>query len=665
MKKHIHLLTDLKWKRILLIFFLILVTEVFFFNISFWKTLGCTAVAISEGGVTDESGTFSTDKVTINGPVKNVSVSLAQLTNTESASATVYITDEGNAYEYPTPSYVIVPGIDKSGYSNIYPYGDVRDISITVSVDEGAQAVIESISINVTAPFVFKFLRFALLLFIALFIDAVFTDTGIHNYFCERRNKLQLSVIASCIAFFLLLGYFLVTSNPRCVEAPWSHHAQYQELAHSLDVGSVALQREVTPKLLKKDNPYDTIALQVEGIHFHMDCAYYNGQYYVYFGPVPEFLLYYPFYKLTGEDLSNYIAFYVFYSLFIISVFGLLWELVHKFAKELPFYLYLTLCAAVCFFPNYVYMGGRPDLYHIPIMAGTAFTMCGIWLWLRGLSVSTKKGLCYALGSLCMALVAGCRPQLLLYSAVALPLFYNDTIRERKLFSRKGIKDTVCFVLPYAFIAVFVFWYNAARFGNGFDFGATYSMTSNDMNTRGFNLNRLAHGLYSYLFQPPVIDSSYPFLRSSNLQTDYMGRNITEFLFGGVFAVNPLLWILPYALLLKGHRKLSPVAKWMSAILALAGFIIVCFDINGAGNLQRYAADMIPGFLFAAVIIWITVLDRLNPQCNYDKWSRLFTIFTFCGLAFAFLTFIAKGDSVCLQKNNIPLFYDIASYFRF
>ena len=665
MRRNIKFLSNLKKKRILLIFLFILILEVFFFNVSFWKTLGCKPVVLSDGGATDETGYFSTGKTVINAPVKNISVKLAGLTNTEFASATVYITDEGNSYEYPTPSYTIVPGVDKSGYTNIYPYGDVTDISVTIQVDEGAQARIESVSANVQAPFVFKCIRFSLLFIIALFINAVFSGSCIHDYYCERNNKLQISVIAASVLFFLILGYLLVTSNPKCVAAPWLHQTQYQELAHSLDAGTVALQRTVAPELLEKENPYDTIALQAEGIHFHMDCAYYNGQYYVYFGPVPEFMLYYPFYKLTGEDLPNYIAFYAFYSLFIISAFGLLWELVHTFAKKLPFYLYLTLCVAVCLFPNYVYMGGRPDLYNIPIMAGTAFTMCGLWFWLRGLASSEKKSIFYASGSLCMALVAGCRPQLLLYSAVALPLFYDETIRKRNLFSKKGLKDTLCFVLPYVFVACFVFWYNAARFGNGFDFGATYSMTTNDMNTRGFNLNRLAHGLFSYLFQPPVIDSSYPFLHSSNLTADYMGRNITEFMFGGVFAVNPLLWIIPYALLLKGHQKLSALAKWTSGILAAAGFIIICFDINGAGNLQRYASDMIPGFLLAAVIIWLSVLDRSDAQCNYDNRARLFTIFTLCGLVFAFLTFIAKGDSVCLLRNNIPLFYNIGSYFKF
>lgn len=665
MQKITDFCTKIKWRPLLVILIISIIGETFLFNLSYWKTLGCEPVILSEGGTTDESGYFSTDSTTIDGPVKNISVNLTGLTGTDRANATIYITDDGNAYKYPTPEYTIVPGTDKSGYTNIYPYGDVNELCVTIQVDEGAQAEIASVTANVNAPFVFKMIRFTLVLGLLLVLYAVFAETCLHNIYCERKNRIQWLVIGVSILFFLLLGYKLVTSNPKCVESPWLHHGQYQELAYCLDSGTVALPYEAAPELLAKENPYDTIALQAENIPFYMDYAYYDGQYYVYFGPVPEFLLYYPYFKLTGESLPNYIAFYCFYAAFIVGVFGLLWELVHKFAQKLPFCLYLMLCVGVCLFPNYVFMAGRPDLYNIPIMSGTAFTMCGIWLWLRGLTASKGKGIFYALGSLCMALVAGCRPQLLLYSAVALPLFYKETVTERKLFSKKGLKDTLCFVLPYVVIGCFVFWYNAARFGNGFDFGATYSLTSNDMNTRGFNLSRLAHGLFSYLFQPPVIDSAYPFLSSSNLDVNYMGRNITEFMFGGIFAVNPLLWILPYTLLLSGYKKLSGLTKWMSGILASAGFIIVCFDINGAGNLQRYASDMVPGFLLASVILWIAILGQAYENANYRKWTRLFTIFTICGLAFAFLTFIAKGDSVCLINNNAPLFYNIESYFKF
>ena len=63
-------------------------------------------------------------------------------------------------------------------------------------------------------------------------------------------------------------------------------------------------------------------------------------------------------------------------------------------------------------------------------------------------------------------------------------------------------------------VGAIVFWYNQARFGSGFEFGATYSLTTNDMNHRGFNFSRVFRGLYSFLLQPPVIHSTFPFLES-------------------------------------------------------------------------------------------------------------------------------------------------------
>lgn len=665
MQKIKQFLSGKKSRGLLLIVLIALAIEIFICNFSFWKTLGCESVLISSGGVTNESGQFNSETISIDDPVKNVSVRLVSITGTDRATALVCLTDEGNSYEYPTPEYTIVPGVKKSEYMNIYPYGEVNEIRVVVNVPEGCSAEIGEIYANAKAPFMIYPVRLLVILGVALLFYGVFTASFIHEKYCERKNKIQWVLIGAAILFFWILGYKMVTSNPKCVESPWPHHAQYQELAHSLEKGTVALEKEPSAGLLEKENPYDTSALFAENIEFHMDYAFFDGQYYVYFGPVPEFLLYYPYYLMTGNDLANYKAFYCFYLLFVVGAFTLVWEMVHRFAKKFPFYLYLLLGAAICLFPNYVFMAGRPDLYNIPIMAGTAFTLFGISMWMKGLAAVKQKVIFYAIGSLCMALVAGCRPQLLLYSAVAIPLFYKDVVKERNFFSKKSWKETLGFVLPYVLMGCFVFWYNAARFGSGFDFGATYSLTSNDMNTRGFNFSRLMHGLFSYLFQPPVIDSAFPFLHSSNLDVNYMGRNITEFMFGGIFAVNPLLWIIPFTVFVKGMKKVDVQAKWMSIVLFVAGFIIVCFDINGAGNLQRYASDMVPGFLLATLVLWIVTLDRVSENGNYHKWAKIITLCLICGFAFAFLTFVAKGDSVGLLKNNAELFYNIESYFKF
>ena len=132
MQKLLNNLAKIKCKSLLFILLSTIMAEVFLFNISYWKTLGCEPLILCTDGITDENGYFSTEQTPINGPIKNVSVSLAELSATDKAAVTVYITDAGNAYEYPTPEYTVVPGIDKSGYTNIYPYGDVSSIRVTL-----------------------------------------------------------------------------------------------------------------------------------------------------------------------------------------------------------------------------------------------------------------------------------------------------------------------------------------------------------------------------------------------------------------------------------------------------------------------------------------------------------------------------------------------------
>lgn len=49
-------------------------------------------------------------------------------------------------------------------------------------------------------------------------------------------------------------------------------------------------------------------------------------------------------------------------------------------------------------------------------------------------------------------------------------------------------------ILPYIIVAAGVMYYNAARFGSPFDFGANYNLTFNDMTLRGFRIDRFLYG---------------------------------------------------------------------------------------------------------------------------------------------------------------------------
>lgn len=659
-------MSNIKYQKYIpygLIFIIVLLTELFVFNFSTWTTLSCEPIHLAENVVTDEKGLFETEMTVVDADVKNVNVKLT-IDRYDRAEVQVVLTDAGDAYAYALPEYEVVPGIEGDGYQNIYPFGKVDQLQVKVSVPEGTQAQIESIVVNDNRPMDFKILRIMLLFAVLALGYMIFADKEWMKITCKRGSKGQLAGILCVMIVLAAVGSFLVKSNPVCVNSPWPHHRQYQELAHSLKQGTVVVDDKPDPALLEKENPYDTSALLVEGIPFRMDYALYDGNYYAYFGIVPELLFFLPYYLLTGQDLQNYAVVLAFYVMMLIGIFGTLWETVHRFGKKVPFVWYLLLSMAVSLMPNYIFMLGRPDIYNIPVMSGNAFVFLGTFFWMR--SVWTDRYIClwYGLGSLCMACVAGCRPQMLLYVIALFGVLFVPLLCQKEWRAALSWKKILAFTAPVLAVAAVVFWYNLARFDSGFNFGATYSLTSNDMNNRGFNFSRVFRGLYSFLFQPPAIHASFPFLESCELEGSYMGKNIVEFCYGGIFAVCPLLLSLLY-MLLGGYKKCEKTKKWLVGILCLASFVVAAFDINSAGVLQRYMGDMVFGFILAAVIVLFGLMNDQRESSGYLWISQGTYLALLYGVAFSFLVFITSEDSICLQEYNPQLFHLIQSYFKF
>lgn len=659
-----------KWIPYLIILGCILILEIFIFNFSTWKTFGCEPIVLAENTVTDDKGVFSTNFVEIHDDVVNVNVDLT-ITGYDRAEVVVALTDEGDYYAYDMPSYTVVPGVVGCGYQNIYPFGEVNTIKVTVTVPEGTEAQISSVAVNTVRPFDFKIIRVLVLFGAAVLAYVLFTESDAAKILCVRGNKHQRIMIAGVVLCLVVLAGALVRSNPVCVNSPWPHHRQYQELARALEQGTVVIGETPDARLLAKENPYDTSALLAENIPFKMDYALYDGNYYAYFGILPELLFYFPYYLLTGNDLPNYVVVFALYCGMLIGIFATVWELIQRYAKKVPFLVYLVLSVGISLLPYHVFLIARPDIYNVAVIAGNAFLWLGAYFWLKALNtaeaVNEKKSCCflwYGLGALCIACIAGCRPQLLLYGIALFGVLLMPRMWKEKKHWRRHIKEIAAFLIPFAVIGVIVFWYNRVRFGSGFNFGASYSLTSNDMNHRGFNLSRTTRGLYSFLFQPSVINSTFPFLESCELESNYMGKNIVEFSYGGIFTVCPMLFSLFYVLL-GGFKNLSKEVKGWIGCLCGVSVIVAAFDINAAGILQRYMCDMVFGLILAAVLVILLLLERYKGSTFYPWIIKGTYLCVMYGIVFSFLVVITSADSICLQNYNPVLFYKIASYFKF
>ena len=138
-----------------------------------------------------------------------------------------------------------------------------------------------------------------------------------------------------------------------------------------------------------------------------------------------------------------------------------------------------------------------PTFYNVPIIYGLFFTTLGLGFWIKSTCYEKLRKKYLALGSFSMALVAGCRPQMLIASFLAFIIFKDYFFKREEgcLFNKKSIKETFWALIPFVVVGSLIAYYNYARFGSILDFGANYNLTTNDMTKRGFEFDRIFLGL--------------------------------------------------------------------------------------------------------------------------------------------------------------------------
>lgn len=693
----------MRMKRILPLLYIILAAillEMTVFAASFWKTLGNDTgirdlkteyiygqvdmqkmhevpADWSEGEIyTDDAGfthlTSGSLLIRLSGlacKVEQLGLNLS-LPENRQAKVSVFMRDEGNAYTYQLiKERVIWEWMEESKEFLVYPYGEVQDIFIYLqSETEGQELVyqLDGVEVNGTMEFSFSVSRVLIVCLILLIIWGLGSKSGLQKTVfwpeeCNRTQRMKRMIaIAVCGLILTVLSAMAVLANPVCRKNLGLHHAQYQELAAALSRGETAVGM-ADERLMQVENPYDTIYLQANQIPYQADYAYRDGKYYVYFGIVPELLCYLPYYLLTGRDLPNYAAFLLFCTGFLISCAGLVYELMRRYFKNVPFYLYPVCIFMLGFGYPLFYMQLRPDLYHVPIAASCMFTAMALWFVLAGTGKDRMQPYLWGAGALCMALNAGCRPQFLLFSVLLIPLCVPDLWNQIK---KKQMKTLIAMAMPYLAVAAGIMYYNAVRFGSPFDFGATYSMTSNDMTHRGFNLSRIVYSAWYYLFEPPHLEGVFPYIQSAVIETDYAGRLVSESCFGGIFACSMLYW--PIAAFGCGKGRLQKKRLTSFTGLSILSSLVICAaDATGAGVLQRYMADQMPGFALAAVVLLLSIAEWAEEKGIYQYFAGWLRIALLLHMAFLVLILINADSSVNIAKGNTRLYSAIWSLLQF
>lgn len=676
------------------IVFIAILLEVFVFNFKFWTTMNYEPrpVEITDVGIGLEEKAKNTfvsknnensyiEIRFIDEELKNIYLDFESSYKEKGGYRQLFkffMTDEGNKEYYQLPMREVIPNVERSKYITFNTAGMSDKLLIrfekddNVSIDRGNinyTIKFNSIVINKPVPFFFNGIRLVTVLFICLFLYSIRYNTSLFNIKTNYKSNKQKIVLVTLILVNIIFLLFIYKNNLKYYH--WDRNV-YTNLAESILNGRFDLPMlDLSDELLKMNNPYDTrLRNSIVGTgNYSWDYAFYNGKYYVYFGVVPCLILFLPLKAFFNYNLPVNTAACIFTAIYIIIAFRFINTVIKKLFGNIPFLMQLMLsemfvfCSAL--FPVLIKM----DLYCIPNITALSFSLLGLDMWLNSVNKDGNiiSNIKIFIGSLCLALAVGCRPQFAMASFLSVFIFKDVVIKKIKFDYIKGrdILSLIAFVLPYVVIGSMLMYYNYARFGSVTDFGAMYNLTTNDMTKRGFRLGRVPYGIFAYLFQIPELTTSFPYLNQCNNFTGYMGVTIIENMRGGIFIFNPLLWLNLFAFT-KTVKEYLKEKKIFGAVVAMNIFalIILIADANMAGLVNRYMIDFTWLFTISAIMIYLTIYEKLKPEFIKPYRFILSVVFVFAITVNILLVFTTYFHYT-LDVTNPDLFYSIKSAIEF
>ncbi len=455
---------------------------------------------------------------------------------------------------------------------------------------------------------------------------------------------------------FILLFIILLAIKPNFISDYLGEENDIYNkyLVDAILEGKTSINLEPSEELKNLENPYNPT--QRVGVEHSFDTAYYNGQYYVYFGIVPAILIFVPFKLLTGFYLPTNVGTFLFVSLSMVASTMLMIQIYKRWFKKIPFNLLFLFIIVGCISGLYVWNTWRMWVYELTLMAGYFFVQLGLICIFKATKDKEKVNLKYLfLACLSMALAVGCRPTLVLASALLLPFLYKIVTQAYK---NKLLKKTLLFVIvPYILVAIPLMLYNYVRFESIFEFGAKYQLTIVDVTNLSERYKDIPKGMYQYLLEPPHLQDEYPYI-----YTDYSTKgHTTNYCSGGIvcgilfFNLTIISCIFWY----KYYKKVKdPILKGMMITLPIVGIIMCMLDVYMGGTIQRYAVDFFWMFSTVAMIIWFLMYE--NAHKERTKKVILITVLILMGISIL-TNFV--GTFLNAETNYLKKFFPEVFYF--
>lgn len=550
----------------------------------------------------------------------------------ETLSFDVKLVDGEKLYELPK---VTVTGFDTAA-SRVITYkskkfcvgdGDAIRAVIRLDIPEGASDIklsfnyegydytVSDIKVNSKDDVSFNFARCAIVFaVILLFWACAHFKLWQILFDGEKHGIAALAICIFCVIMTLMLTQALNPDRkPLAYPLSEEHMGSYNQYIQQFDAlmkGQLNIDYEPSEELLVLENPYDYA--QRQGVSYLWDRAFYNGQYFSYFGMAPLFTVYFPYHAITGNipaDDTVSAIFALMTGLFF-SMAAVKWAA--TFTKKLPLPLLIAgTVSALLSTQVFLIARGYSRVYYIATVAGMAFLSAFIWLFLCGLSGSVRlrkkngeppawfRPLMYALAGLAFGLCFLSRFNIALTAAfVIIPVLWffvatqKDGEGKRRLRPLKRlIPELVFLALPVIAAVGYQLWLNVTRFDSLFEFGTSYQLTVSDVSQNKLRLTDLPAAIFHYFLQPLLPSIDPPIISLFYVTLNNYGHYVYIDTGMGLLSIPIMLGLLGSAFVFTGKRY-GAASRWTAASLLTGLVAVALFDFCLGGVIFRYTCDL-------------------------------------------------------------------------
>ncbi len=505
-----------------------------------------------------------------------------------------------------------------------------------------------------------------LIVFIAAFIFKV----NLASLMGEKTKTAFLlvhvwAVILFVYVFFITFGNFTT----------WKASTRYYTLLADA-FGKDQLHVDVEPgaALLAADDPYSSEGRP--GFDDEVwDLSLYKEKLYLYWGPVPALLIT-PIAPYIQQPIADiYLVFFFFCGLLIVNSLLIL-KLWRLFFADVPVRHVVVSIFLVGLILPILWSLNIPDVYEAAIGAGQFFLVGGIFFAILAFEKNLQKRSLFLAGFF-WACSVGSRainvfPVIFL---TALTLFWIWKYLPKRTDWNQMTRLAASLLAPLVTGAIFIGWYNWARFDSPLEFGLRYQITIYNLNrdmSLTFQPDYLPFNVVAYLLQPFEFISKFPFiqpvgfselLKSLNIAAPklYAAGNVTGVLF---YAPILLLTILPFIKKKQPDLRAQATVQLEKLVLYLLGgsflinLVTILFYFYGQ---MRFMGDLISQVTLLAIIGYWLVIRNSSSSKIYLRAANLLIVFTL--IVSILLAFTSESSR--MERLNPKLMERLNSLFIF